>query len=1093
LKKKKGISTHKNVQPSTARLTATELNDKANLANLDWVAKNIVKRPAFIVAKNVLEFGGGDFSRIFALALAFPDKVFYSMDFEYSKNAINNVIKYADLRNVNIIKTDARNNIFRDNFFDFAFSVAVGEHIAELDLFLKETYRVLKPGGEYYFGQAPFWTSVKGHHFLHWRPEVLDVLGGYEHLILSAEEMRGYLKSCQNLPFDIENCVSRIYFREDLSRLSERETKLIIERSKFIVDTWSTQYDELYDEQKAQAVVKKCSKYILDDLKIKGVVAVLRKPLGAERKLEAFRKPFSYRLGQALIRPIRSPGRIAILLLYRLLKMSPDGLKRVILKITSKSKILTFLKSFAETATLSSAQQKQLRPVSLKGKTTGYKNNIRVAVYADANMNLIDGSSVWTASLVEALAGLEYAEVFFFLKSKEKRGLLTEPLKKFRNVEIITPPKNLIKDSLTPGTALDNIEDMDRRLNFAAIVLRGFSLCEKASLRTSLHGRLWTYLTDIPQKNEDLTESTLQTLGRIASASKYILCQTEELRSYWQRHVPSAQGKIRLLPPMIPASNSRSEAPTVVRRICYAGKFAPLWGIFEMFKAFDSLRAVDPEVELHIYGDKIHNPTELPDFQNTVLSYLEKTAGVVWHRGLGREDVLSHMATMDLGWAWRSPELEDNTLELSTKILEYGRCGLPVILYRNSINEKLLGSDYTLFANTYEELVALLHQLVSSPDALAIASAKTHSASERFTVGKVRDKYVRPLFGDLLAPGVLSRPSRRVSILVAGHDLKFIDRLCRKFLEHGYDVAIDNWQGHNRHNVGKSRELIKEADIIISEWCLGNAVWYSKNKQPEQKHIIRFHLQERSLEYPEKVNMQNVDAMIFVGPHIRREAIARFGWERWADKKLTVIPNYVDTKALDLPKVAGAQFSIGIAGIVPQRKRLDLAADIIEKLRQEDERFHLYVKGKMPQEYPWMWGLREELHYYESVMDRIRTSDLLKDAVHFDGWGDDMPQWYQKIGFILSVSDFESFHLSVAEGAASRGIPLMLKWEGAEEIYPEGWSYYTVDEIVNTILDIVKSGHFAEIAAARYAYVKQNFDIERIAQAWLEIIDQDQK
>jgi glycosyltransferase involved in cell wall biosynthesis len=237
--------------------------------------------------------------------------------------------------------------------------------------------------------------------------------------------------------------------------------------------------------------------------------------------------------------------------------------------------------------------------------------------------------------------------------------------------------------------------------------------------------------------------------------------------------------------------------------------------------------------------------------------------------------------------------------------------------------------------------------------------------------------------------------------------------------------------------------------------------------------------------------MQNVDTVIFVGPHIRREAIARFGWERWAEEKLVVISNYVDTQALDLPKSAGAQFNIGIVGIVPQRKRFDLAVDIIEKLGQQDERFHLYIKGKLPEEYPWMLNRAEEMQYYMEQMEKIKKSPLLRDAVHFDGWGSDMPEWYQKIGFILSVSDFESFHLSVAEGAASKGIPLMLKWEGAEEIYPEDWSYHTVDEIANAIVEIVKSGRFEEIAAARYAYAKQNFDIERIARLWLEVIEGD--
>lgn len=238
--------------------------------------------------------------------------------------------------------------------------------------------------------------------------------------------------------------------------------------------------------------------------------------------------------------------------------------------------------------------------------------------------------------------------------------------------------------------------------------------------------------------------------------------------------------------------------------------------------------------------------------------------------------------------------------------------------------------------------------------------------------------------------------------------------------------------------------------------------------------------------------MDKVDKMIFVGSHVKRETIPRFGWESWPREKFTLMPVYVDVSAFNLPKESDVRFNIGICGFVPQRKRLDRAIDIIEKLRQEDERFRLYAKGKMPQDYPWMRGRHEEMQYYERVMDRINTSDLLKDALCFDGWGVDMPyQWYQKIGFILSVSDLEGFHLSVVEGAASKAIPILMRWEGAQEIYPEDWSYDTVDEAARAILDIVQSGRFEEIAESRHVFVREHFDIGRVSRMWLEVIEGD--
>jgi len=340
--------------------------------------------------------------------------------------------------------------------------------------------------------------------------------------------------------------------------------------------------------------------------------------------------------------------------------------------------------------------------------------------------------------------------------------------------------------------------------------------------------------------------------------------------------------------------------------------------------------------------------------------------------------------------------------------------------------------------------------------------------------------------------GSRPRPATQSTILVAGHDLKFIDRLFEEFSIQGYTVLLDKWGGHNQHDEATSNELLDKADIIICEWCLGNAVWYSRNKRPGQKLIVRFIEQERYTDFPRRVIMDKVDKMIFVGSHVKRETIPRFGWESWPREKFTLMPVYVDVSAFNLPKESDVRFNIGICGFVPQRKRLDRAIDIIEKLRQEDERFRLYAKGKMPQDYPWMRGRHEEMQYYERVMDRINTSDLLKDALCFDGWGVDMPyQWYQKIGFILSVSDLEGFHLSVVEGAASKAIPILMRWEGAQEIYPEDWSYDTVDEAARAILDIVQSGRFEEIAESRHVFVREHFDIGRVSRMWLEVIEGD--
>jgi ubiquinone/menaquinone biosynthesis C-methylase UbiE len=247
--------------------------DGVNMS-FDWACNLIVKRQRFQESERILEIGGGDFSRTFSLALHFPEKNFFSVDFDYSTKAIANVQKFAHVKNANIIKLDAVKSIFADSFFDFAFSSAVGEHIADLKEFLFELSRVLRVDGEYYFVQSPFWTSFKGHHFRHSDARVVEILGGYKHLLLNEEEMRHYLLSCGSLPVDIEKAIEFIYRRRDLSRLSMSETKRIIQQqSNFLIEDWVDIEDECFDETSAKKVVALNSeRYTISDLKVKGSI-----------------------------------------------------------------------------------------------------------------------------------------------------------------------------------------------------------------------------------------------------------------------------------------------------------------------------------------------------------------------------------------------------------------------------------------------------------------------------------------------------------------------------------------------------------------------------------------------------------------------------------------------------------------------------------------------------------------------------------------------------------------------------------------------------------------------------------------------------
>ncbi|MBV1780725.1 glycosyltransferase [Paeniglutamicibacter sp. ABSL32-1] len=310
-----------------------------------------------------------------------------------------------------------------------------------------------------------------------------------------------------------------------------------------------------------------------------------------------------------------------------------------------------------------------------------------------------------------------------------------------------------------------------------------------------------------------------------------------------------------------------------------------------------------------------------------------------------------------------------------------------------------------------------------------------------------------------------------LNILVAGHDLKFATGIMDELAAAGHKIAVDKWAGHSQHDPEQSLVLLEDADVIFCEWSLGNLAWYSQNKLPGQRLVSRFHSQELFTNYPTQVDFENVDQIIFVGEFIRRVAIRKFGIP---ESLTSVIPNAVDLASLDLPKTADARFNLGLVGIVPEQKRLDVALDLLSLLRATDDRYKLFIKGRRPEGYPWMAARPQEMAYYEAQYERIENDPALRGAVTFDEHGNDMPEWFRKIGVALSVSDFESFHFTLADGAASGAVPVILSWPGAEMIYPDAWISRSIGGMSDRIL---------KAAATEATFASEGTEAQEFAQS----------
>jgi glycosyltransferase involved in cell wall biosynthesis/spore maturation protein CgeB len=363
--------------------------------------------------------------------------------------------------------------------------------------------------------------------------------------------------------------------------------------------------------------------------------------------------------------------------------------------------------------------------------------SMRIAVYGDVNLNITDGSAIWAASLAEVLAGAHGVEVTLYLKAKIVQTHVIAPLLSLRGLRIVEP--SMVK-ALTPSAALDAIQADDDVQAYDSIVLRGLDLCDAAAQRNALRGRLWVYLTDVPQTPEEVTPEAEGRVSRIADAAGAVLCQTPQFQEYMEEWIPATQGKTRILPPMVPpAPTTMAARESHGLDVVYAGKFAPLWGIREMLDAVGTLRASGHVVTLHVYGDKIHNPADDTDFRPEIARRLAGDDGVIWHGAVERNRLLGELSSMDVGWAWRHDALEGTTHELSTKLLEYASARVPPIMARNAVNMSVFGEAYPLYANTPHEAVVLLARLAEDPALRAIAVEAAAAASKRFDFASVRD------------------------------------------------------------------------------------------------------------------------------------------------------------------------------------------------------------------------------------------------------------------------------------------------------------------------------------------------------------------
>lgn len=690
----------------------------------------------------------------------------------------------------------------------------------------------------------------------------------------------------------------------------------------------------------------------------------------------------------------------------------------------------------------------------------------KILIYGDVDLNLIDGSSVWLVNLARLLSMDEEIMVDILLKKRIRNERLVRELRGCYRIRLLYV-KNYI-DSITEvdaGNILKVLKSIDALRGYACFIVRGMDVM-RPLLRSPLIERVVPYLTDFCHDADAISMNEKNFLRELYEKVRVYLVQTDAMKRYLQQVLDVDGAKYRVLYPIV---FPFPQAERIEKSLIYAGKIARDWNIVELLDIMEELKESDPDITLHMVGDKVNR--DMAEMKEAIFQRLNEGENIQFYGSLSRGDLRDVMSRCELGYSFRTTKVDhDGSLEVSVKLLEYLQAGIPMVLRRTAMHEEILGSDYPLFVRSEQECLEKIRWAFSG-NRIERLREQLKARAQRFSVSQTLE---------MMKEALSVFPEQRLRLLVSGHDLKFLKPLFPR-MEKEYVLTVQEQSEYTDFSSREARRLRDQADIIWCEWLLTSARWYSRNAYPHQRLFVRAHRFEVNRRFGRSLNVIALDQLITVSYYYMEEFMRRFSIPL---EKCCVINNFIDMKKYELPKREDAQFHIALIGALPKRKGLQRAVDLIRILRRHDSRYVLHVPGKRPEEFANTWNVPQERAYYEHIYQQIKEEHL-EDAVIFDGWVD-VPTFLRRVGYVLSMSDAkqpESFHVTPFEGLASRAMALALPWEGIEYLYPQTCIVKDVDRMAARILFYQDHSQQreADIEECR-AYTAANYDIEVIWQ-----------
>ena len=434
--------------------------------------------------------------------------------------------------------------------------------------------------------------------------------------------------------------------------------------------------------------------------------------------------------------------------------------------------------------------------------------------------------------------------------------------------------------------------------------------------------------------------------------------------------------------------------------------------------------------EFHAVGDKIHKVPSDPDYHDRMEAALRDLPGVTWHGGRSRREAIDLVARCDIGLSWRDRSL-DASLELSTKVLEYGAvevcrsCSIERRCTRHS-------SASTIRSSPIDEA-----EVVDAVELAASDAVVRDLAAERVRGRRVRVRDRRavatarrtPRPASIPSAPLLARPGRplRSGSPATTSSSSLASSISSSRMPE-IEVRVDEWPRARPHDpepseswwtgltsssasgAGPNARLVQPSTAARISGSSSGFIGSSCTDPGRRRSAI-----EEST--GSSVSRRLTPQLTASEPAGRRDKVD-------GDPELggrhAARPNQSSRVPASTSAWSGsARRANALIWRSTSSRRSAGTTTAVLPVRQDEDalglRLDLAPAGRARRR-----PTRD--------LQRIQTSRAVAGRGRLRQFGPDVGTWLRRIGFILSTSDDESFHLAPAEGMASGAVPVIRSW-----------------------------------------------------------------